>query len=364
METKERSAYWDLIKGLGIIAIVVGHSCSPLGPFVYMYHLMLFFFISGYLYNDKYSNDIYGFIGKRVQSQWSLTVKYSLLFVLLHNLFVDMGIYSLANFPRYDYRSFIAAIINNILLQGGEQMGGALWFVPLLFFSSIGFCFIRSLTRNIRNIRNREIINSLIIVVIGYLGVFFINRQIYFIYHAHLCFLIIPILQTGFLLKQYSVKIPYKWYYAVISVVIILLVLFLTGKNVELSRNEIIGVHYFYLVSICGIYANLYLGKVLLKHAKVTSVLSYLGNKSFHIMALHFIFFKPVEYFRYFVQHKPFSVISSFPVSSKAYWVAYIILGVSLPALTVYYGEKLLAKLKNLITSKSFFLSTFRGIKE
>jgi fucose 4-O-acetylase-like acetyltransferase len=364
METKERSVYWDLIKGLGIIAIVVGHSCSPLGPFVYMYHLMLFFFISGYLYNDKYSFDIYGFIGKRVQSQWSLTVKYSLLFVLLHNLFVGIGIYSPINFPYYDYRSFIAAIINNILLQGGEQMGGALWFIPLLFFSSIGFCFIRSLTRNIENNRRREIINSFLIIIIGYLGVFFINRQLYFVYHAHLCFLIIPILQVGFLLKQYRVNIPYKWYYAVLSVVIILLVLFLTGKNVELSRNEIIGYQYFYLVSLCGIYANLYLGKVLMKHTKVTNVLSYLGNKSFHIMALHFIFFKPVEYFRYFVQHKPFSVISSFPVSSKAYWIAYIILGVSLPALTVYYGEKLLAKLKTLITAKAACFNNAEGTKK
>jgi fucose 4-O-acetylase-like acetyltransferase len=352
MKNNNRDIYWDLVKGLGIIAIVIGHTGSPLLPYVYMYHLMLFFFIAGYLFNDKYSHDIYGFIGKRIQSQWVMAVKYCLLFVALHNLLLTIGVYSAPETIHYNYRNFISAATDNLLLQGSEQMCGALWFIPLLFFSILGFCFIRSLTRNIESNVKRELINSSIILALCYFGIFLNNRNIGLIYHMQLCFLIFPVLQTAFLLKQYKVNIPYKWYFAIASVAVLYWVKWYTHKNVELSQSQIIGPQYLYLVSFAGIYANLYLGKILLRFDKITQIISYLGNKSFQIMALHFVFFKPVEYYLYLTHNEPFKTVSSFPTSSKSFWLLYVVLGVSLPAITLYYAEKLQAQLKSTIIYK------------
>ena len=42
-------------KTIGIIAVVIGHSGSPLTDFVYQWHIVLFFFISGYFYKETYS---------------------------------------------------------------------------------------------------------------------------------------------------------------------------------------------------------------------------------------------------------------------------------------------------------------------
>ena len=54
---ERRSAYWDIVKGIGIVSIVLGHSCFFAVKWVYAYHMMLFFFVSGYLYSDtKYKN--------------------------------------------------------------------------------------------------------------------------------------------------------------------------------------------------------------------------------------------------------------------------------------------------------------------
>ena len=50
---QERSLFWDIIKGLGIIMIVFGHTGFPGGGFVYLFHLELFFLVTGYLYNEK-----------------------------------------------------------------------------------------------------------------------------------------------------------------------------------------------------------------------------------------------------------------------------------------------------------------------
>ena len=53
---KKRDNY--IVKAIGIISIIIGRSCGyitkfniQLGPFVYSYYLMIFMFVSGYLFN-------------------------------------------------------------------------------------------------------------------------------------------------------------------------------------------------------------------------------------------------------------------------------------------------------------------------
>lgn len=50
----------DIAKAICIILMVVGHSGCPtfLHDFVYMFHMPCFFFVSGWLLNDKYITDL------------------------------------------------------------------------------------------------------------------------------------------------------------------------------------------------------------------------------------------------------------------------------------------------------------------
>lgn len=90
--TQSRSPYWDIVKGIGIIAIVLGHSCYFAVGFVYLFHLALFFFVSGYLYSEKkYGDAPFAFFGNRFAGTWPRYVFYTSCFVLLHNFFVSRG---------------------------------------------------------------------------------------------------------------------------------------------------------------------------------------------------------------------------------------------------------------------------------
>ena len=46
---KQRDSTWDAVKGIGIILMVIGHSGCPtfLHDFIYLFHMGLFFFVSG-----------------------------------------------------------------------------------------------------------------------------------------------------------------------------------------------------------------------------------------------------------------------------------------------------------------------------
>ena len=47
-----RDAYWDIMKGLGILAVVAAHS-QILALEINWFHLEIFFFVSGFLFNAE-----------------------------------------------------------------------------------------------------------------------------------------------------------------------------------------------------------------------------------------------------------------------------------------------------------------------
>ena len=62
---KKRFDLVDSLKGIGMISIIIGHSvsilpitCLKIGCFVYLYHIMLFFFSTGFLYDERNNSDI------------------------------------------------------------------------------------------------------------------------------------------------------------------------------------------------------------------------------------------------------------------------------------------------------------------
>ena len=55
MDNYKRINWIDQAKGIGILLVVIGHMNIPqdLSKIIFSFHMPLFFFISGYLYNEK-----------------------------------------------------------------------------------------------------------------------------------------------------------------------------------------------------------------------------------------------------------------------------------------------------------------------
>ena len=74
---------------------MLGHTGYFAGAFVYLFHLALFFFITGYFYNEtKYGDTPFLYFGSRLAGAWPRYMFYTLFFVLLHNFFVTHGLYA------------------------------------------------------------------------------------------------------------------------------------------------------------------------------------------------------------------------------------------------------------------------------
>lgn len=135
--SSRRDATLDIAKAICIICMVIGHSGCPdyLYRFIYLFHMPCFFFISGWLLKDKYLTDIKKGLLNKVRGSYFPFVKWSLLFLVFHNVFVRLHIYD-AN-TSYTLSEFVGKILRIVAMSGGEQLLGGILVFNITF---LGIC--------------------------------------------------------------------------------------------------------------------------------------------------------------------------------------------------------------------------------
>ena len=85
----DRDSTLDVLKGIGIILVVIGHSNCPklLDDYIFSFHMPLFFIASGYFFNKKCLENKKQYFFKKVQGVYLPFLKWSVIFLLLHNVF-------------------------------------------------------------------------------------------------------------------------------------------------------------------------------------------------------------------------------------------------------------------------------------
>lgn len=343
--------YWNIVKGIGILSIVIGHSFRQLVPLVYMYHLVIFFFLGGYFYNEeKYGDDPYKCLVSKLKSNWTKFFIYSIFFTLIHNILLKLGL--IINVDYYHLSNFVSSIINTSLFFGTETLSGALWFVPVYIFATMIFELIIYISRIIvkkYNIDNNYYKDLLIFngsLLMGLIGCYLIHRNIYLMLHVQTSFLVIPLFFIGYLVKKYIENlnkylniIPF-----ILSFMILLLVTYKTGYRVNLSDNITGNYIIFYFISFIGIYFCLYLSKIILKISYLNNYFNMIGNYSFEVMAFHFLIIKLID-FIYSLKGIMNNTISSniygkFPYAFEHLGLVYVILGTTIPAFIFWLVNK------------------------
>lgn len=144
---KVRDLTLDIVKAICIMLMVVGHSGCPtyLHDFLYLFHMPCFFFISGWLLSDKYIDDLKTGLLKKVKGSYVPFVKWTLIFLLFHNVFASVHIYA----DSYSWQTFIERVVRTFTMTGGESLLGGFWFLISLFWASVwSVLFLHFLYRN------------------------------------------------------------------------------------------------------------------------------------------------------------------------------------------------------------------------
>ena len=127
----QRNYYIDLAKGIGILFVVLSHNKNPLNPYIYSFHMPLFFLLSGIFHPTN--QELKTFVKKRVQRllvpYFCFSTVLFLFWFLLARRFGGSASQDTSVFESF-MGIFMGTQINGI---SNIVWGGTLWFLPCLF---------------------------------------------------------------------------------------------------------------------------------------------------------------------------------------------------------------------------------------
>lgn len=281
MSTDTKYYDWiDITKGIGILLVIMEHTMFPVHEAVSIFHMPLFFFISG-ITLKKPSNFGRFFISKVNR----IFVPY--LFFTIICFFVCTKLFGQ---PNFDYN-------------------GSLWFLQTLFVALL-LCGIVVKCINVNNI-SAWVGVMIVIVAYSYYSVVldgtFFKYDLDFDRAIRSSFFVL----SGFLLKNILLNDKVekhrflKWllllvFFAIFSLLVYISV-FRMGAKGNFLHGDISKYCFplFYITSLSGIFLVIYFSKVCPK----ISVFKWLGQNSLVIMCVHYPF---VQWWNHFLGSLPF----------------------------------------------------------
>lgn len=351
MQQNERIRYMDILKGLAIIMVVMGHCDAKGGKLIYLFHMPLFFFISGYFYNEKYSPKI--LIKKRIKSLYLPFIKYEIIFLVFHNIFYKLNLYNLQSsspVSKYSLNDILINLIHIGLFDGTEMLLSPFWFLACLFIVTIIFCMILNITNKLKL---KEIVTALIVIILLMLGELLTKMNINIVVSPfckeifNVSLVALFFFYIGFIYKKCELKIAISSKIAFIAFIILCISAKMNFK-VDMRINYYSNFLVFVVDAILGIYFMLTLIKKLDKLKFEFIFLKYAGKNTITIMALQLICFKIISIIQVKLYNLPINSLSGFGniYNKNLWWIAYTIIGVILPCI-IKYAYDMLKKFYN-----------------
>lgn len=341
-------------KGIGIMLMVLGHTFfSTYGyAVIYMFHMPLFFFLSGYCFKESHLEDFRNYAKKRISRIYVPFVKWGLIFLLLHNIFFYLNIYN----DTYGFGGEVSqlygvsdylkkAFLIFFCLSGNEQLLGGYWFLHTMFFAS--FIFYGLLKLKI------PVVGGLIALLLSVL-LYFRGIPVVNIYCGAKEWLAVACMMAGYLYKSHSIeKYVDKYSSYVMSVCALLLILgsvYWKGEMLDMKWTHTIP---YFVSAIAGFIIVMKVSKYTTEKTHyISHFISNIGNKTLEILTWHFLSFKLVSLVIIACYGLPIEHLAEFPTMSpynvQGWWVLYFVIGVAVPVV----GTTCTDKLKKFISSK------------
>ena len=334
MQDHTKNNFISIAKAIGIILMVAGHSGCPaiMNRFLYLFHMPLFFVCSGYFFKDiRDTNTLTRFYKRKTQGLYVPYLKWSLLFLLFHNIFVASDI---IHCEIYDLNSYTKHIINICIMKDFDILIRPFWFIKELLLSSI-------LIATLSYLRHRfavKITNILLAALFLILTMLCKSHNINFpvIGDVSILTLSITYIYTGILYRQYENKIPPKSTTCIICFAITIVGSILFNGEIDMRYTTITNIIPYFALSITGILFIFGVSRYINLHVNDHHYIYYIGNHTMPILALNLLSLKIGNLIKIQIYDMPLESLASHTIiydHNQLFWLLYLIIGVSIPLL-------------------------------
>ena len=329
-----RDNYIAIAKALGIILMVMGHSGCPdfLYRFIYMFHMPLFFFCSGFFMKpaEKVA-DIRRFVFKRLKGLYWPYVKWSLLFLLFHNFFLSWKLYDPDYINYYSRSDFIDRFLHIVFtMTGHDQLADPFWFFKQLLLSSILVFVVEYALRSFRS-KLKYLIVFLVLLSLTIISKFF-GWGLPVIWNLSIIFLRDCFFFLGYIYKRFELKsIPP--YLGLLALMILILGVYLYGDYLDMLWYTWKNVTLYIVMALVGVFMALSFSQIL-ERTPFNQILYYIGNHTLIIFVLHLLVFKFGNYIKIIIYNLPIDHLADYKVITAYndyFWLIYYVIGCSIP---------------------------------
>lgn len=316
----------DIAKGICIILMVVGHSGCPayVYDFVYMFHMPCFFFISGWLLRDGYLDDLRRGLRQKARGSYLPFVKWTLLFLFLHNAFTYLHVYA----TYYTPAELAWRALQTFTLTGCEALLGGFWFLASLFWASVGSLLYLWLLRRTSRLRPAYIAGMCALLLLAAVLWHHIPLRLPQMFGER------TLLAAAFYLSGYLCRrsgLGFRPSHALLLLVPAVAAFFIQ-LNMVLVEGWLVLPEF--IVATAGTLGILGLSSWLAGRERLAVSLSYTGRRTLHILTFHILAFKAVSALYLYANGLPAENLVTFPVLNEDcpwLWVAYSLAGVIAP---------------------------------
>lgn len=261
--SKQRDKSIDIAKGIGIILVVYGHLVCPIKREIFLFHMPLFFLLSGYFFSTK--DAMKTFLSKKSRVLLSPFVLFSILSAI-YVFFVINKDKDIITYI-YSFRSLVSP-------------DPALWFLLSLFEIFVISYFVEIYIHS-------GILKFVIACVITFIGYLCAMNKIFFFYLPQACLGYI-FFYLGYQMRFYNILQNKKIYlYVIIGSIVSYCLGIILKVHTDMLPLEIDSTYIlFFLPALGGSLLVIYFSRYL-QDKQYTSWLAYLGKNSLLIMCVH-----------------------------------------------------------------------------
>ena len=338
---KQRDPVIDSMRGIGIVLMVLGHSGFPGTGFIYLFHMALFFMLSGWLFSLR--GGLVHFAKRKVVTLWLPFVLANTAFTVLNNLFLRLNILTgderilalpgnIVTTPT-TLKDIIGRTAHWCVFDGGTQLGGALWFIQALFQISILYAVVEFLLKKLLRGGDTLIAQGLVSGMLLWVGwrCGLAGWNVWGLGIAASCY---SLFYLGTVLRcttRSDVKPLHRAGLA--AAAFVLLAVLGQFGSVGLAGNGYPGPIFLLAASLAGWVLVRQAACLAAAWPKFSAVLAYLGRATMPIVILHFLSFKLVTWLGLLATGGEPYLLAAFPTyfTGGLWWLAYTVVGLALP---------------------------------
>lgn len=348
----KRNTVISICKGLAIILMVVGHAEAPdlLTRVIYTFHMPLFFITAGYFFSARSAEDPWGFCARRFKGLYVPFLKWSLFFLVLHNILFHFGILNetYGNWTGgvthpYSWHAVGSRLIKMLTGMAGydEFLAGAFWFFRGLLVASVLFVALYRLVVGKGRVGHAQAATlicagALAFTAFRIVGGYKISvipnggmREIWGLFFFGI----------GVLYRHFESRVKESFWLFLLYFILIFGAgwLHLSGMN---HRGTLRDIWSLPLTGTVGFLMVHYAAKMLdRRHGRLRDMLVFVGDNTLYVLVFHILAYKAVSLIKIWHyglewgQMGCHMVIHDF--RDDGYWILYSIAGVALPLLGV-----------------------------